>query len=142
MDFAHRDKQRLNGVHPDLVKVYARCCELFPIAFAATPSFKLFVIEGVRTRKTQAEYVKAGVSWTDNSLHLVGMAVDLGVQANGRMRWEFPVYQKLWEDVVRVAADECDVAIFWGGNWKQKDGPHFQLAGERYAAWRRNYVIT
>ena len=140
--FQERDAKRLVGVHPDLIKVYVRACKLFPIAFASTPGFKLFVIEGVRTRKTQSEYVKIGASWTENSKHLVGMAMDLGIQANGKMRWEMAVYQRLWESVVRVAADELDVSMLWGGTWKQKDGPHFELLGEKYATWRKNYAIV
>lgn len=133
-----RDLDRMNGVHPDLVLVVKEGFAIFPEAFADFPSFRVFVIEGVRTPEKQAEYVKAGVSWTMNSMHLIqpdgyAHAVDLGVQAGGAMRWEFSVYERLWRDCMRIASIRLDVPIAWGGDFKSAsgkplmDGPHFQL---------------
>ena len=60
---------RLEGVHPDLVKVVKRAIEITEVDFR--------VSEGLRTKARQAELVKLGASQTQNSRHLTGHAVDL-----------------------------------------------------------------
>lgn len=136
-----RDLTRLKGVHPDLLALYERTCEDFLKVFSTTPNFQLFVIEGVRTRAKQLEYVQAGSSWTLNSKHLVGLAMDLGVQAYGRMRWEWPVYERLARFVVLPAARNLDLSVVWGGSWKSRDGPHFELVGDKYDKWYLEFNV-
>jgi len=133
-----RDRDRLKGVHEDLIHVVEFAFGLFPDAFKDTPSFRVFVIQGLRTREQQAEYVRIGASHTMNSRHLTGHAVDLGVQEGGAMRWEFPVYEKLWETCVLPAAVKLGVNVEWGGKFRTSkgkpimDGPHFQLSQSKY----------
>ena len=62
-----RDRARLQGVHPDLIRVIERARTL--------ASF--IVTEGLRTRERQAELVRIGASQTMNSRHLTGHAVDI-----------------------------------------------------------------
>lgn len=131
MKLSVRDVDRLRGVHPDLVHVVEYAFGLFPDAFHEdAPSLRVFVIEGLRTIERQREYVKTGASRTMNSRHLTGHAVDLGIQADGAMRWEFPLYQRLWLKCMRPASVRLGIPVDWGGvafGPRFIDGPHFQL---------------
>lgn len=146
-----KSKQRLQGVHPDLVKVVHRAIALTSQDFT--------VLEGVRSIETQREYVRKGASQTMDSRHLVGpqgfgRAVDLVPWAGGMPRWEWPLIYPIAE-AMRQAAVELGIPIRWGGAWvglndlapggakravdayvarrkaaKQKaflDGPHYEL---------------
>lgn len=103
-----RSLQRLDGVHPDLVKVVKRAIELSQLDFG--------VIEGVRTKEKQAEYVRSGASTTMNSRHLTGHAVDIAPFIDGQPRWDWPLFFKL-ADAVKAAAIELKVPVIWGGVW-------------------------
>lgn len=117
---------RLHGVHPDLVRVIELAHERM------TPPLSFRVTEGVRTRERQAELVAAGASRTMESRHITGHAVDLAVELDGQVRWDWPLYAKL-AAVVKAAAAELHVAIVWGGDWpKFRDGPHFELDRRSY----------
>lgn len=114
----------MKGVHGDLVRVIRLAAELAPASFE--------VIEGLRTAARQAELVKAGASWTFNSRHLTGHAVDLAALVSGTIRWDWPLYHRLAKEV-KAAARDLGVPIEWGGDWKtKKDGPHFQLPRSVY----------
>lgn len=119
-----RSLQRLQGVHPDLVKVIHRAAALSPVEFR--------VIEGLRTLKRQKELVASGASKTMNSRHLTGHAVDLAPYVGGTIRWDWPLFHKL-APAVKQAAAEMKVSVEWGGDWKSfRDGPHFQLPWKAY----------
>lgn len=119
-----RSRQRLNGVHPDLVKVVERAIEITEIDFT--------VLEGLRTKARQAELVRQGASKTMNSRHLTGHAVDLGAYVAGQVRWDWPLYHKIAK-AVKQAAKDVGVPIEWGGDWRSfKDGPHWQLPWRAY----------
>lgn len=115
---------RLEGVHPDLVKVVERAIQLTEVDFT--------VLEGLRARERQAELLKAGATTTMNSRHLTGHAVDLGALVGGKVRWDWPLYYKI-AAAMKEAAKELNVAIVWGGDWRTfKDGPHFELDRRKY----------
>lgn len=119
-----RSEKKLVGVHPDLVKVVRRALEISEVDFS--------VLEGVRSLARQKQLVKSGASTTMNSRHLTGHAVDLGAFVAGSVRWDWPLYRKLWE-AVSQASGELAIPIEWGGNWKSfPDGPHFQLPWDEY----------
>lgn len=119
-----KSRDRLAGVHPDLVKVVERAIEITEIDFA--------VLEGVRSKTRQEQLVKAGASQTMRSRHLTGHAVDLGAYVAGSVRWDWPLYHKL-AVAVKQAAVELHVPIEWGGDWTTfKDGPHWQLPWKEY----------
>lgn len=121
---SQKSRDKLKGVHPDLVKVVERALEVTPIDFA--------VIEGLRTKERQAQLVAKGASRTMNSRHITGHAVDIAPLVDGEVRWDWPLYHKL-APAVKQAADELGVAIVWGGDWKSfPDGPHFELSREVY----------
>jgi len=137
---------KLDGVHPELVKVVHRAIELTDCDFR--------VLEGVRTKERQTRLVAAGASKTMNSKHLTGHAVDLAAIIDGQVRWDWPLYHQIAQ-AMRAAAIELSVGIIWGGVWDTPlnkivdteremaeyaarmkaqgikpllDGPHFQLA--------------
>lgn len=118
-----RSVMRLKGVHPDLVKVVQHAIEISEVDFT--------VLEGLRTIERQRELVKAGSSQTMNSRHLDGHAVDLGAWVDNQVDWSWPLYSKIAK-AMKAAAAECNVPIEWGGDWKMKDGPHFQLPWKNY----------
>lgn len=121
-----RSLQRLQGVHPDLVRVVNAAAKASDLDFA--------VLEGLRTLKRQRELVAAGASKTMNSRHLSGHAVDLGVMIGGKARWDWPLYDRL-AAIVKAAAAREGVPIEWGGDWTTfKDGPHWQLPWSAYPA--------
>ena len=116
---SERSHQRLQGVHPDLVKVVERAIAISDLDFMVT--------EGLRTAAQQAKYVAAGRSQTKNSRHLTGHAVDLAVLLNGELTWEWKHYAHLG-GIMKEAAKQVGVKIEWGGDWRTlRDGPHFQL---------------
>lgn len=126
-----RSLDRLQGVHPDLVKVVKRAIEITPIDFS--------VIEGVRTLDRQKQLYAQGrttpgkvVTWTMKSKHIEGKAVDL-LPATG---WD---NLSSFDQVAKVmfqAAAELGVKIRWGADWNsngkprekgETDSPHFEL---------------
>jgi peptidoglycan L-alanyl-D-glutamate endopeptidase CwlK len=119
-----RSRKRLEGVHPDLVRVVERAISLTPLDFT--------VLEGLRTLERQKQLKAQGATRTLNSRHLTGHAVDLAPFVDGEVRWDWPLYHRLAK-FVKQAAAELGVPIEWGGNWRSfKDGPHWQLPWKDY----------
>jgi len=119
-----RSIERLQGVHPDLVKVVERAIDLSPVDFT--------VLEGLRSPERQQTLVASGASQTLNSRHITGHAVDLGAWVDNQVDWSWPLYHKI-ANAMKAAANELGVAIVWGGDWKTfKDGPHFELDRRYY----------
>lgn len=116
-----RSRQKLSGVHPDLVAVVKRAIEITKQDFS--------VIEGIRSVERQKELFKSGASTTMNSRHITGHAVDL---APYPVSWDWEYFYPM-ADAMKQAAEELDVDLEWGGDWKTfKDGPHFQLSRKSY----------
>lgn len=137
--------KKLDGVHTDLHKVVLRAAEFSDLPFIVT--------EGLRTRERQSQLVRAGASWTLNSRHLTGHAVDVAPVIDGEVRWDWIVFFDLAK-AFRRAAKNLNVPLEWGGCWcriddstvpletlqaryvddcyvnrkrPKADGPHFQL---------------
>lgn len=123
--FSQRSKDRLKGVHPDLVKIMEEAIKESPLDFGIT--------EGVRTLERQKELFNAGKSMTMNSRHLRGLAVDIAIFIDGKLNWDFPNYKTV-ADHIKDVAREMEIPIVWGGDWQSfKDGPHFELHRAKYA---------
>ncbi len=119
-----RSLARLDGVHPDLIRVVKRAIQITPVDFGIT--------EGLRTKERQKELVAKGASRTLNSRHLTGHAVDVVAYIGSEVRWDWPLYPKI-AAAFRQAAKEEGVPITWGGDWpKLRDGPHFELDRKVY----------
>lgn len=123
---SQRSLDRLQGVHPDLVKVVKRAIEISKIDF--------MVIEGLRSIEQQEINVRKGVSKTMNSYHLLnptsgyGHAVDLAPLVGKEIPWKDWSKFVLVADAMKQAAKELGVDLTWGGDWTSfKDGPHFQI---------------
>ena len=140
----NRSLQRLEGVHPDLVKVVEKAIELTSIDFT--------VLEGVRDIERQRELVRTGASQTLDSRHLTGHAVDIAPWVGGKVSWHWPHYFPMADSMLR-ACRELDIPLRWGGNWRVHDlrkwygssellnskykgrfpdGPHFELTRKFY----------
>jgi peptidoglycan LD-endopeptidase CwlK len=123
---SQRSEARLQGVHPDLVRVVRRALTLSEVDFA--------VVEGLRTPERQAELLKAGASTTLNSRHITGHAVDLAPVIGGEIRWDWPPFHKI-ASAMKAAALLERVPVEWGGDWRKfRDGPHWQLPRSAYPA--------
>jgi peptidoglycan LD-endopeptidase CwlK len=117
-----RSRQRLSGVHPDLVAVVERAIKITEVDFT--------VLEGLRSRERQKELVAKGASKTMNSRHLTGHAVDL---APWPIDWNDLSRFKLVADAMKQASEELGVPVIWGGSWRSfYDGPHFELDRKAY----------
>lgn len=119
-----RSLARLDGVHPDLIRVVKRAIEITHVDFGIT--------EGLRTKERQRQLVAQGASRTMNSRHLTGHAVDVAAYIGSEVRWDWPLYPRIAK-AFRQASAELKVPIEWGGDWpKLRDGPHFELSRKAY----------
>jgi len=114
-----RSMVRLKGIHPDLVKVILEAIKETPVPFIIT--------EGLRTPERQAELVKLGASRTLKSRHLTGHAVDVACLINGKVVWDWPLYDKLSKHI-KAVAKKLKVPLVAGADWEKfRDGPHYEL---------------
>jgi peptidoglycan L-alanyl-D-glutamate endopeptidase CwlK len=121
---AQRSLSRLEGLHPDLVRVVKKAAAMSPLDFT--------VLEGLRTLERQKQLSQIGATKTLRSRHLTGHAVDLAPMISGAVSWDWPLYRRL-ATIIKEAAVAENVPIEWGGDWKTfKDGPHWQLPWKTY----------
>ena len=119
-----RSLSRLEGVHPDLVRVVKKAAAMSDLDFT--------VLEGLRTLDRQKQLMATGATRTMNSRHLTGHAVDLAPMIDGKVSWDWPLYHRLAK-IVKAAAAAENVPITWGGDWaKFRDGPHWELSWKAY----------
>lgn len=138
---SQRSLTTLQGVDPRLQAVVKRAIEITEVDFV--------VVQGRRTvaqqsalygkGRTRAECIKAGcppeyadpqekkVTWSMNSNHLSGRAVDLAAYVRGDISWDVRYYAKIARAMKEAAADHS-VDLVWGGDWvSNKDYPHFEI---------------
>jgi len=143
-------KQKLINAHPDLQKVVKHAITITPIDFR--------VHEVLRTKERQKQLVESEPSWTMNSRHLTGHAVDLVALMDGKVSWHWPHYYLIAE-AMKQAALQYNVKMVFGGVWDKKlnelgniehevamyvhrrralgkeaniDGPHYELDWDTY----------
>jgi peptidoglycan LD-endopeptidase CwlK len=114
-----RSKERLEGVHPDLVAVVERAITISNVDFT--------VLEGVRTKERQKELFAKGASKTMNSRHITGHAVDL---APWPISWEKEEFIPIVK-AMRQAAEELGIDVVHGHDWGW-DSPHHELSRKTY----------
>ena len=143
--FSKASLDRLATVDPALQRVAHRALELSAIDFV--------VVQGSRTLDEQKrlygkgrtaaqckakgvpiEYARPGeakVTWTLNSNHIGGKAIDVAPYVNGGIQWDDSGKRGLWPKIAaafKQAAKELGVPITWGGDWTTTvDRPHFEL---------------
>lgn len=124
MELSPKDREKLKGVHSDLIKVVERAAELTDCPFC--------ILEGLRTLERQKYLFEKGATTTLKSRHLTGHAVDIAPLVGDQPSWDWALYNKLFP-FIKQAAKELNVPIEWGGDWiKFKDGPHWQLPWKEY----------
>ena len=107
-------RQHLQGVHPHLARVVERAIRLTAVDFQ--------IHEGLRTSTRQAALVRAGASWTMNSRHISGHAVDLvpwvDLDQDGQpaLRWDWSLAYPIAR-AMRDASIELTIPLIWGGVW-------------------------
>ena len=107
---SQRSLDKLDGVHPDLVKVVKKAIEYTDVDFG--------VIYGVRDLETQKKLYDAGKSQTMKSKHLVqedgyAHAVDLMAYDGSNPSWDIVDYDNI-ADAMRKAGKEVGVDLVWG----------------------------
>lgn len=112
-------------MHPLLVSTICLAAQRYWLSRGMDGSF-VRVTEGVRSPERQRQLVKEGKSWTLESYHLTGHAVDVALFPKGKLTWDFDHYRD-FSEFVYEAAGEFSTLITWGGEWKVRDGPHFQI---------------
>lgn len=103
---------------PLAVELIARCVE------AGIP---VIIVDTLRTKEEQAQNIANGVSWTQNSLHLTGDAIDLApydiYQLHGPDKLQWDSHDPAWQAIGKIGEA---LNLRWGGRWKQKDMGHFE----------------
>lgn len=129
--FGKKSKEKLLGVHPDLVLVCNEAIKISPIDFA--------IVQGVRTQEYQDMLYAQGrtapgkkVTWTRNSRHIGGFAIDFAAVVDSKISWDERHYPVI-ADAFKEAARRVSVPIEWGGDWKsKKDWGHIELPSSKY----------
>ncbi len=125
-----RSLQRLQGTHPDLIRVVQRAIGLTLVDFT--------VIQGLRTLAEEQANVASGASTTLHSRHLLnkqgfGCAVDLAAWVDSAVAYS-PL--QLYDQIVlamKTAAAAENVPIEAGADWQTfRDYGHFQLPWATY----------
>lgn len=132
MELNERSLKSLEGVHPDLARLMKEAIKKCPVSFTIT--------EGLRSEARQKELyaqgrTKKGVKVTNcdgivkKSNHQAktdgyGYAVDL--YANP-INVNDTVVIKIVAEYIKLVAYQLGLKIEWGGDWKMKDYPHFEL---------------
>lgn len=126
---------RLKDVKPTLRKVVERAIQITTVDF--------LVAEGKRSLKRQQELYAQGrtapgkkVTWTMESKHLTGDAVDLVPFVDGKADWNnLKNFDEIYKAMM-AAAKEFGVELRYGGDWDrdgilrekgETDSPHFEL---------------
>jgi len=130
-----RSRERLATVDPDLRRVVERAIQISETDFT--------VIEGARSKARQAELYAQGrtkpgpkVTWTMNSRHIGGHAVDLCPWINGKIEWNSPRgFDNIYKAMM-AASKELGIKIRAGSDWDgdgirhehgETDNPHFEI---------------
>ncbi|TWP23151.1 M15 family peptidase [Apibacter muscae] len=133
--FSKRSKNNLKGIHPNLVKVMNEAIKNTPIDFTIT--------DGVRTTAQQQALYAQGRSKPgrivtnsdgvkNKSNHQpksdgYGYAVDLYPYYNGSVQVNDDIRLRTIASHIINTAKSLGIRIEWGGHWKFRDYPHFEL---------------
>lgn len=139
---------KLEGVHPDLVKVIKEAIKESPVDFSIVYGVRsteeqkrLYALgrtvvnpDGKSAKKPLGNIVTQKNGTTNKSNHQVkadgkGHAIDFVPYINGKIDWDATNSFKIIAAHVMATAKCLGVKLTWGGNWKTLiDLPHFELA--------------
>lgn len=86
------------------------------------------IVDTLRTKAEQEANIRNGVSWTTNSRHLTGDAIDVcpfeEYALNGRNKLNWDSTNAVWDRIAAIA-ESCGLVS--GHRWKQKDSGHVEM---------------
>jgi peptidoglycan L-alanyl-D-glutamate endopeptidase CwlK len=132
--FSKRSLDRLATCHPDIQKVMNEAIKHFDFA----------VLSGFRSPNEQLELYKQGRELKDGKWIRVGKTVTNVDGVNTKSKHNHSPSQAIdiapypidWDDierfeqmavVVMYCAHKLGIKLTWGGDWRMKDYPHFEL---------------
>lgn len=89
----------------------------------------VLVVDTLRTPAEHQANLAKGVSWTNHSKHLDGLAIDIcpfsewSLHGPDKLQWN--TTDPIWQRIGEIGES---IGLRWGGRWKQKDMGHFELA--------------
>ena len=87
----------------------------------------VLIVDTLRTPEEQAQNIARGVSWTKNSKHLTGDAIDVvpysQYQLHGDDKLQWDARDPVWQ---RIGSIGESLGLRWGGRWTVKDMGHFE----------------
>ena len=102
------------------------------IARCAEADIPVKIIDTLRTKAEQDVYLRKGVSWTSNSKHLTGRALDIcpyeiytAAPGGDKLLWN--VEHPIWDTIVTIGER---LGLKAGARWAVRDFGHFELPDE------------
>ena len=117
--------KQLQGLEPDLIKVVESAIGYTKMDFS--------VIQGLRTQTQQNELYRQGLSHVKFSQHQLGRAVDVLAWIGKSSDSEDDLIQIA--EAFKLAAEDMDVPIRWGGCW-----PCYDIRGSNIKWLRAMYL--
>lgn len=123
---SQRSRSIISGLSPEFQPYVV---ELLRRGFAA--GLRPELVEGYRPQEKQDQLYEQGrtapgniVTWTRKSKHTTGKAVDIAfLDDRGNITYNV---DSEWYNIMGKIGNQ--IGLTWGGNFPQKDVPHFQLA--------------
>jgi peptidoglycan L-alanyl-D-glutamate endopeptidase CwlK len=126
MTLNQRSLDRLKGVKQILIDILIEAAKDSPY------EFQIPADGGLRTAARQKELFDKKLSKCDGyknkSYHQTGNAFDIFLLIEGRASWDKAALTKTARHIQSVAEFDFKTKLEWGGDWKWKDMPHFQIS--------------
>jgi len=126
-NLGYNSKKNIEGIHPDIKLAVEEAIKI------TKQDFMILSTGGVRTDEQQANLYARGrtvrgtkVTWTKNSMHQYGLAVDLVAYVNGRPNWEDKYYAEIAK-AMKTVIRKRKLPIDWGYDLWKKDKAHWQI---------------
>jgi peptidoglycan L-alanyl-D-glutamate endopeptidase CwlK len=126
MKLSKRSYNHLNGIDAILIAILTEAIKESPYDFGVPNT------GGLRTPSVQNNLFRNGKSKADGyqkkSYHQTGKAFDVFGYVGGKATWDKKVLTEISIHIRKVALDEFNVKLTWGGDWKSfQDMPHYQI---------------
>lgn len=129
---AMRTVENLDGIHPKLAQITWEAIWRYS---AREGGAYAVAVDGLRTLTEQQLYVSKGKSWTLNSKHLSGLAVDIVIfdKSTDEPIWAREYYASFRDDFEATWTDDfiedphTRRTWRWGGDWSVRDYGHFEI---------------
>ena len=126
MKLSQRSYNHLNGIDAILIAILTEAIKESPHDFGIPNT------GGLRTPSVQNNLFRNGKSKADGyqkkSYHQTGKAFDIFGYVNGKATWDKQILTEISIHIRKVALDEFNVNLTWGGDWKSfQDMPHYQI---------------